>query len=342
MKPKHIIYKLSLFLSLFFLTLIFKKSDFFVFSAPKLNVSDISLHMNEAYALNLSDLPKGARLQFHSKDNKVCTVSSKGIILGLTPGKTEVIVNVLNKKGKKRFGLKTTVHVDHIFLATSNKDLAKAHVSQKAQTVLLKPKKGGVFSLPKGSLGYGLNVESKKDITITINEDTILRELTLTKAPKLKLKIKGSLPLLTLRSEGTKAQVEVGGKKGLLSAFVVDSESTIAFSSSSTKKDEHGTKIYLSQKSHLHLSGKQTSPISVFVWKDAVESDILTKTPIQYFSHVSSTLTLNKGAEASSITTLDYKVSVIVDNKTDRELTINTPSVIKTIPKQTRKTINGK
>lgn len=310
----------------------------------RLSETSFTLHMNEGKQLKVRGKKVG-KLQFVSKNKKICTVSSKGKILAISPGETEIQVHIFGKNGRKLAKRKAFVKVDTTFLAFSNKDLTKAHLGNKTETVLLKPKKDKKFTLPAKKLGYSLQIdgrESKEELFIYLPNKAELREVSFLDGKKIHFKIEGKLPHLNLRSKNAKVKLTLNGKNAILSNLFVEETSILSLNFNSKAKNEAGTKIYVSKKSNLTLNGKNKSPVSVFVWKEGEESETTANMPIQYFSHVPSILVINKGAETGSITTLDYKVSVTVDNKTDRELKINTPSVIKTLPGKTRKTVHGK
>lgn len=310
-----------------------------------LNKEEFFLLMNQSSSLNVKKLPKGNKVQFTSSDDKLCNISPKGKLKALLPGNCEIIAEVLNKKGKKIASLKAKVHISTSYLATNQKDLNKAHLSKKAESVILKPEKETRFKLPKGKHGYALLIDmdkSKKPLELQIGKDSSIREMILEKAKKASFQIENKLPSFIIRAEQAEVFAELSGKKGQVDSLSMDTEGSLSLSLLGKAKDKNGSKIYLSAKSKVKLAGKPLSPIFLFVKKEAEESEITTSVPLNFLSVARSTLIVEKNAKNVNITTLDYKTPVTVDNKTEKELSVTTPSLPKIVPANTLKTITGK
>lgn len=335
---------LIIFFALFLLSSLFLKTEAFG-KSPFLEVNELSLFMNEGHTLKIKGLPRGSKLKFSPKDKTVCTVSKKGRIKALLPGETEVKIKVLTKGEEKTADLKLMVKVSSTFLARSQKDLEKAHLSKKVERVLLKPKKNGSFRLPKGRLGYSLLLLPEKEdgkLNLSVEKGSFLREIELLGGKKVKLTIKEFLPSLILGKKSSDISLITSEKNGLITSLQLKEELNLKADFRSGAKDKNGTKLYLSKKGSFDLKGRASHPLSVYVFEEAAESEIKSELPIQLFTSAPSLFTVLKNAKKSTITTLNYKVPVTVDNKTSSELSINTPSLIKTVPAMTRKTITGK
>lgn len=344
---KRIVFSFTTFLLtaflLFSLTLYFPKK--LLAKAPTLTRTEYQLSMNQTSLLKIKDLPKGSKLQFSSKNHEVCSISSKGIMKAHLPGNSEIEVKILTKKGRFITKLTASVLVSTTFLARTQGDLNRAHLSKRAEFVLLKPKKESHFSLPKGRLGYSLSIDmgdSKKKLELEIKKETSIREIILLNAEKAKFQVKASLPSLILRGSKADVSVILADKKGEITSLFAEALGKLSLSFRSKAKNKIGTKVYLSAKNMVKLTGEPLSPLSVFVWKDAAESEVISSVPLHYVVDVPSVLTIQKNTKNVIISTLNYKVPVTVRNESDDEIVVNTPSFVKNVPAKTRKTITGK
>lgn len=338
--------KISLFL-LVFLSLVFSFKEQTALAAKEISLqkTSINLFLNEEKSLKVLGKNAGDKITFQSTSPSICRVSKSGRLLALSPGDTSILVKVISKKGKVKKNLKATVKVKDIILASTQENLERGLKNPLGTTVLLKPKKETSFFLPKGNFPYSLQIDmgkSQKEFLLKTDKNSYLKEIQVKNVKKASFFLKGEISSLSSLSSGSSISVTTSGKKALLSQIHILSSGNFFLQADGANRSNKITKVYLSKRAELSISGKPQSALEVYSFQDASDSKISSNKKFHYYASVPSLLELKKGAEGSLIRTLDYKVSVTVKNGTSSMVEVQTPSLLKAIPAGEEKTVNGK
>lgn len=311
----------------------------------KLNKTSFQLHINESAPLRIKGLSKGMKAVFSSENPHIVSISKKGRLTGKAFGEAALTIKILDKKGRVHSKKRVSASVTNTFLASSGKDLELASKNLTKDAVLLRPKKESRFVLKSGKHNYSLMIDmgaSKKKVSLILNDNVFLKNLTLVKGKKADIKIMGEVAQLVLGADSMHSSLSTEGKKARVSSIVVEQSSRLSLTTEAKTKDENGLKLYVSKPSSIFIKGKSKTPLTVFLQKEAEESTVTTERSISYISDLPATLVLLAGSEKSEITTLNYKTSVTVDNRTKKTVSVNTPSLTKTVEAGQRKTVSGK
>lgn len=228
---------------------------------------------------------------------------------------------------------------------TSQKALIKALKNKKLKKIALKGKKSFtipkgsdqvLFTLSKGSVLQTLKIKTAK-LKLKIDKGAVINSLDIVKMKNGKIDVKGQVVSIYLNNK-TSLKLTSIGKTSFIGSIYLQKPSTLIFNS----KTKKSSGIYVLEKSNINLTGKKAGKISIFIKDSAEESTVKTSTNIKLYTGVRLYLTLNKGSENSTITTLDYKTPITVTNNTSDEITVFTPSLEKIVEANSVHTVTGK
>ena len=164
---------------------------------PELNKSSINLHIEQGYSLKIKGLDKKLTVKWSAGNQKIATVSLKGVVKGNSSGKTVIYAKVYNKN-KLKYTLKANVKVDNKGYATTQALLVALLKNKKINDIIVQGK--AKFTIPKGN--FGKNLESVGDgLSLKVSEGSSLNSVIITGSKAVKIDVAGQLSYLYARKD---------------------------------------------------------------------------------------------------------------------------------------------
>lgn len=276
---------------------------------------------------------KGATYQWRSDNRKVATVDKNGVVTGQKVGTTKVRCIVESKK--KSYIVEYTIKVNTKKTVTTQQQLNEALKNKKLTSITISTKKKTDFTILDGTYknvdlfvnapnadvqNYGVF----KSVSIqSIKPDTwheYAKGNTITLQAKnahLVVEEIGSVNKIEIPTKDAQVELEINGT---VKQMVGTEKSELILTNNGTVE-----KVVVKAVSNLQVKGTSEQAVPIEIGKKAEGTKIDSAIPVQVITPVKVEITLQKGAEGSSIE-VTKEVGVTVSNQTDTKVTVKTPT----------------
>ncbi|MBE5906322.1 MAG: hypothetical protein E7277_05945, partial [Lachnospiraceae bacterium] len=270
---------------------------------PKMSSKKISISIGETKKLKVKNVDAMAKIVFTSANKKVATVSSKGVVKGISAGNTKVVASVIN--GKKTVKVSATIKVYNKTIVKSQKQLDQA-LKKQIHEIVLKSSKKETFTIKKGVYSKtNLTVDAKnadvvnngnfKSIKVkAIASDTWTENASgnilviNANAGRIIIPETTKLDAIVIKGENSNFALEIAGTVGKVS---VESTTNLNVKVSGTIES-----VEVMRRAEISFDGKTNTIVPIVVNGDANGTKITSNVAVAIDTKSSTEINLEKGA----------------------------------------------
>jgi hypothetical protein len=282
---------------------------------PKLSKSTATVIAGESLTLSVKNAAKSATVKWSSSKKSIATVSKKGKVTGVKAGKSTITAKVTSK-GKTN-SLKCKVTVTGTKTVATASQLKTALKNTKLTKVYLKTSSSGTFTIPAGTHSSTALVVNAPNADVVNN--------AVFKSIKIKA-IKSDT--FTENAIGNKINITAAKARVVVSASAKPAQIAISTAKSDVAIIANGAvgNIVVDAAATVNLSGTATDSIPVAVSASAKDATITSSVSVAVTAAADANITLEKGAEGSTVAASTSSAAVIVKNGTTEKVDVTTPS----------------
>lgn len=214
-------------------------------------------------------------------------------------------------------------------VVSTQKELTKALGTKGVSKIVVKTKKAVKFTVKKGKFSAKLEMNAPK---ATMTNQGTWKDVTVTdaksfteKAKNNQIVVKDKKLALTVAKAATVKEITLA-KKGAADTLKVNGKVNVLTISAPTtvKISDEGTikKMTVDAKAAVTLSGSSDTKIAVTMTKNAAKSSVKSAIPVAVKASADVSLTLNKGAEGSSVAVKSADAKVTLKNSTKESVSV--------------------
>ncbi|WP_310602163.1 glycosyl hydrolase 53 family protein [Anaerosporobacter sp.] len=313
---------------------------------PKLSETKKTITIGEKATLKVQNKVAGSKYTWSSSNKKIATVTSKGEVTAVKKGNTTITCKVT--AGKKQYNLSCAVTVTTEVVVTTQAGIDKALKNSKVTKITIKTDKEKKFTIPSGNYEKKTLVVNAPKSEIT--NRGVFKNITIQGSKKWtehavgnKIKVTtvnanivvgkaGNVNNITLAKKDANISLKVTGKvKDILLSKVAKVKLTV--------NGEVET-VTMDAAASLDMNGS-TKQVNLKVSKKANGANVKTTVPIKAVIDANMELSLEAGAEGTSIDRSSKTVEIKINNQTSKSVEVTTGGENKVLVESGKEVVIG-
>lgn len=323
---------------------------------PTLSAKKVTLQVGSKKTLKVKNTDKSAKMKWSSTKKSIATVTSKGVVKAVKAGSAKIVCNV-TLKNKKQYKLVCNVVVKKATPKSVSKtvktqeELLQALKTSNVTKITIKTEAETEFVIPEGKYNkIALVVDApnadvvNNGIFKSIDIKSIKPNTWKEKASGNSIKITAVDARIVVEQGASLAKVSVtqeGGKIKIEATGTIDSIEIDAPVIVDLNVDGKIGEVAVKAAAVVSVEGNTSEVVPITVAEEAKGADVSSSTPVEVNSKADISLTLEKGAEGSTVKSSGEKTQIAVKNDSAEAIKIETPGGVQEVTTGTSSKVNA-